>query len=211
MKKSEQLNEIGAALSAFQGTVKSILKNKEAKIPTKSGTSFSYSYADLESIWDNIQDSLCKNGLSVIQGPANTTLDTLILHKSGQWLESSIELNCLKAKTQELGSEITYLKRYCLCSMLGLVSGEEDDDGALAHSAEIKPKSNNKISPTQARELTRMLKHCPEDYQSRMDTHLKQNLKLQRLEDLQTEQLNSIKSSIERKLQESLNVELVNV
>ena len=44
---SENINEISAALSAFQGSVEQPKLEKEVKVKTKTGGSYSFKYADL--------------------------------------------------------------------------------------------------------------------------------------------------------------------
>src|SRR5271170_4188941 len=118
--KSENINELATALSKMQGNMGPIYKNKTAKIPTKSGATYSYTYADLAGIWECIRKPLLDTGLSVTQTFNGSLLITILMHSSGQWIKSELPLNCMGLKPQELGSEITYLRRYALTGILGL-------------------------------------------------------------------------------------------
>lgn len=135
----DELDKLAAALVAFQGEVPVIPKNRTAKIPTKAGGSYSYKYADLSDIWDAIRQPLRKNGLAVTQqlcgpvGSAEIGITTTTWHESGQNSRSTIYLSTVGKSPQEVGSLLTYFKRYALSAALG-ISVDEDDDGAAASS-----------------------------------------------------------------------------
>ncbi len=135
---SQQINEIANALSKFQGSVPFIKKGKKAKITSKTGSSFSYQYADLPEILNSIQKSLTENGLAVCQPCMPGQIVTLLLHSSGQWIKSIISLSTADLKTQERGGEITYYRRYALTSILG-ISADDDDDAEAANHAQQAP------------------------------------------------------------------------
>lgn len=58
-------------------------------------------------------------------------LITLLMHESGQWLKSTLEIETVLMKQcnslQQLGAGITFARRYTLCAIVGL--SQEDDDG----------------------------------------------------------------------------------
>lgn len=133
---SELQPELAAALVAFQASAPTINKGRTALIPTKSGGSYSYKYADLSDIWESIRPALKSNGLAVTQsltGGSNGTMGirTTVWHKSGQKTSEVFEFAVSGRTPQEVGSQITYYKRYALSAELGL-STEDDDDGAAA-------------------------------------------------------------------------------
>lgn len=127
MKMSEQINELAAALSAFQGQIQGAKKDS-------ANPFFKSSYADLESVWDAIREPLAKNGLSVTQligqEGEHPNLTTVLMHKSGQYLQSTVDLLMTKKDAQGLGSSSTYTRRYQLCAILGVY--QVDDDGNAA-------------------------------------------------------------------------------
>jgi hypothetical protein len=55
---------------------------------------------------------------------------TRLAHASGQWVETALAVP-QPATLQELGSAVTYLKRYAINALLA-IEGETDDDGNLA-------------------------------------------------------------------------------
>jgi hypothetical protein len=131
MEMSENMTELGVALSKFQGEVNNVSKDKSG---------YGYKYADLAQILDVVRPLLSKHGLSVIQMPGKSesgvTVSTMILHSSGQWIKSETQLPMETAAkmsaAQAAGSVITYARRYALAAALGIA--QEDDDAAKPES-----------------------------------------------------------------------------
>lgn len=128
--------DLAAALVAFQASAPTIHKGRTALIPTKSGGSYSYKYADLSDIWDAIRGPLKESGLAVTQSLTGGSggflgITTTVWHTSGQAFSDTVELAINQRTPQEVGSQVTYFKRYALSALLGL-STEDDDDGAAA-------------------------------------------------------------------------------
>lgn len=133
MEHSEDIKEIAIALAKVQGEMKTA--KKDANNPF-----FKSKYADLASCWDACRELLAKNGLSIVQVPAvkdgenqraTIVLETMMLHTSGQWISSKIEMPIVKNDPQGVGSAITYARRYAMAPMVGIVA-DEDDDGEAA-------------------------------------------------------------------------------
>ncbi|HNW62749.1 MAG TPA: ERF family protein [Piscinibacter sp.] len=125
--------ELAKALAAFQGEAPKVAKDKTAKVPTKSGGSYSYSYADLADIAAAAYPLLSKHGLSFTclpeVDPPRMTLRGVLLHISGERIEGVLPLT--GSTPQEIGSSLTYARRYMLGCLTGIVT-DADDDGALA-------------------------------------------------------------------------------
>lgn len=120
------------ALDAFQQEVPVIFKDTKA---------FNYNYADLPTILEIIKPLLKKNGLMFTQ--PLTMVDgvrgirTIVAHvESGEILEGFVPVADVELKGQNdyqaLGSGITYLRRYSLESVLGLVTSKDDDAGGAS-------------------------------------------------------------------------------
>ncbi len=125
VERSESIKELVSALSKFQGKVKNA--TKEASNPF-----FKSKYATLDSIVDVIKEPLAENGLSYMQFPIGTNiLVTILAHSSGEYISSSVEMTPKDSTPQAHGSAITYMRRYCLSSILGIAT-EDDDDGNAA-------------------------------------------------------------------------------
>ena len=134
MKTSDNIEHLSTALATAQGALKNPPKNKV-------NPHFKSRYVDLSDGLDAIRECLSKNGLAFIQGTSISdgmiVLNTRITHKSGQWLESDYPVGGL-GRPQEMGSAMTYARRYALFSLVG-VAGEDDDDGNAAQTAEAAP------------------------------------------------------------------------
>lgn len=143
--------DLAAALAKAQGSFPAIKKEHVAKVrgESKHGepVEFSYGYADLADILDAIRKPLSENGLSIIQpivpsDPEHVLLVTRLLHSSGQWIESAYPIDVYE-KPQEMGSAITYARRYALTALLG-IAAEEDDDGQTAQGSSRAARTETK-------------------------------------------------------------------
>lgn len=124
---SAEINEISAALSAFQGEVEQPSLNKENPY-------FKSRYVDLSGVLKAAQKTMSKHGLSVAQIIDGGDIITLLSHKSGQWFKSVCPIGSYKNQ-QDRGSAITYTKRYAICALLG-IAADTDDDGNSATDAD---------------------------------------------------------------------------
>jgi|GEM_PF-2553951 len=130
MKTSENTAELVKAMSLAQRQMKPAVKDSV-------NPHFRSRYADISSVWDAIREPITSNDLTiwqdVISEEKSVSVVTRISHSSGQWVEFgplSIPLN--KFDAHGVGSSTAYAKRYALCAAVGVVSGDEDDDGNLA-------------------------------------------------------------------------------
>lgn len=130
MAQSELINELAAALSKAQGEMQAAIKDKVNPF-------FKSSYADLGSVWDAARPVLSKYGLCIMQTTElaadrnQVIMVTTLAHTSGQWMKSYLPLNPSKNDSQGMGAAITYLRRYSLSAIVGVVC-DEDDDGETA-------------------------------------------------------------------------------
>ncbi|MHA4291079.1 ERF family protein [Bacillus cereus] len=147
MNKSETITELAKALVKFNSEVNKIAKDADNPF-------FKNNYATLDTIIDEIRPILSKHGLSIMQIPSgdgqNVTLKTLLLHESGEWLESDeLTMKPVKNDPQAVGSCITYARRYSLAAFLSLNTGEDDDgNGATYGKDKPKPKGNGGQAPS---------------------------------------------------------------
>lgn len=128
---------LAAALAAFQAEMPTIHKGKTAKVPTKAGGSYSYSYADLADMAQQIHPLLASHGLAfasmprVIEGSGGQyELAARLMHAaSGESIEGALPIR--GGTFQEWGSALTYCRRYLLGCLTGVVT-DDDDDGQAA-------------------------------------------------------------------------------
>lgn len=132
---------LAAALAAFQAEAPRVAKDKTAKVTTKAGGQYSYQYADLADIAAAAYPLLAKHGLSFAClpeiGERGMALRGILLHTSGERLEGVLPMH--GGTPQEIGSALTYARRYLLGAMTGIVT-DEDDDGQQASFTPRQPQ-----------------------------------------------------------------------
>jgi len=143
MNKSESIKNLAKALSVFQSKVEAIKK-------TETNPFFKSKYADLSNIIESTRLPLAEAGLSYSQFPTGDNgLTTILMHaESGEYLESTYNMQPAKNDPQGQGSAITYQRRYALSAVLGL-STENDDD---ANAASAKTYETQNVSYQDHRE-----------------------------------------------------------
>lgn len=96
---------------------------------------FENTYIDLGGLLDTVEPLLEKNGLILLQPITGGNVITQIIDiDTSEAIYSQIELPTNQSP-QQLGSAITYYRRYTLQSLLGLSA--EDDDGQSASKKEL--------------------------------------------------------------------------
>jgi hypothetical protein len=127
------MKELFKALASFQ---------QEVPVIHEETNSYNYTYANINTVLKVITPLLDKHGLGFTQFLNGDSLNTYVFHiESGEKIESSIKIPedvTLKGqnKFQILGSGITYLRRYSLACLLGLITDKDID----ASGTEVKPK-----------------------------------------------------------------------
>ena len=140
--RSETLGNIAKALSSFQSQVETIKKNKEVEVTMKTGGKYKYVYADQGTIFEGIKKLLGEFGLSYSQiiHENGSKLITVLMHESGEWLQSEITL-MMTGDIKSYGGDVTYKRRYALSAILGLAT-EDDDDGEQAPQQQTPRKKD---------------------------------------------------------------------
>lgn len=115
------------------------LFRKNIKQPVKDGKNpyFKSSYVTLEGVIKSIDEAMNGTGLSFVQEVSTVnglpSVRTMLMHEDGgtmttEWLSLPLKQN---ATPQDVGSLITYAKRYQLAGFMG-ISSDIDDDGNQA-------------------------------------------------------------------------------
>lgn len=141
--RSAEIGNLCAALAACQKIIKTPKKGRTANIRSNKGesSSFSYQYADLSDVLAVINEAGPKCGLahSQIIRPNNEgklCIVTLLMHESGQWLQSEYKLPPAR-DNHDMGGNITYGRRYTLSPLFGIASDDDmDHRGAYGAGAE---------------------------------------------------------------------------
>lgn len=149
IQHSENLNEIAAGLVKAQSAGLVAVSNRENS-HTRSR------YADLVDVFNAVRTKLAENGISISQHPGvmrmdgNTallSLTTVLLHVSGQYLRSTMEMPvALQHKmlnpAQCFGVVLAYARRYALVSVVGVAVGDDRDaQDAFDQAQELEKKS----------------------------------------------------------------------
>ncbi len=126
MKTSESITKIASALVKAQGELNAVSKDG-------NNPHFRSKYATLQNIVESTRDTLRKHGLAVVQTFNETdgtyiSLNTTVLHESGEYITGTFSMRPSKVDPQGLGSATTYARRYALSAIIGIVT-DEDDDG----------------------------------------------------------------------------------
>jgi hypothetical protein len=131
---NEGLGELAIALAKAQMEFLPVVKNREVK----AGGRYSFRYADLQALLEATRPALSANGLTIVQTVGDGELTTMLLHASGAYISSSAKFPT-DGNMQEMGKNITYMRRYQYSAMLSLAS-EDDNDGAGEQGARDLPK-----------------------------------------------------------------------
>lgn len=176
---SDQIDQLATALAKAQAEFTTAKKDKDNPF-------FKSKYADLESVVIATRPALTKHGLSIVQNvyrfnDGHHYLITLLLHSSGQWIKSKAQHNPQKSDIQSLSSYNTYLKRMCYSSMVGAVTGDDDDGNDASHGLDSQ-QLNYLIS-------------LPEDLQVKICAYNKVN----KVEELSLEQYEKVVSMLKNR------------
>ena len=146
---SENITELAGALAKAQAEM------RHAEFD-KMNPHFKSKYASLSSIWDAVREPLTKNGLSVVQtfcpdhADGEIKLVTILMHQSGQSIQSTMRMPLTKKDPQGMGSAASYARRYALAAMVGATSDDDDDGNAASRGNGSANGNGRKPAPAQA-------------------------------------------------------------
>jgi len=138
MNHSESIAKLATALSIVQGKLTHAKKDS-------ANPFFKSKYADLESVWDACRSLLAENGLAVMQFPGEfvdgtMSLNTVLTHSSGEYMSYLMSVPVTKPDAQGAGSALTYMRRYALAAVVGVVQADDDGNAASSPKPVIKAK-----------------------------------------------------------------------
>tara|TARA_R110000796_G_scaffold153087_1_gene269479 strand:+ start:259 stop:756 length:498 start_codon:yes stop_codon:yes gene_type:complete len=116
---------------------------------------FKSKYFDINKLIEVVNPVLSKHGLVLLQPILEGKVySRLIDAETGETLESYLELPNLP-KPQDLGSCVSYYRRYTLASLMGLQATDEDGNGL---KAKPKPKAPEKLTDDRFKDAITALK-----------------------------------------------------
>lgn len=130
---------LASALAAFHLNLPSVRKGNTAKVEGNRG-SYTYDYADLADVSDAILPRLAEHGIAWLTRPDTEEDGTINLHyslihaASGESIDGHVAVGRKGDRWQELGSALTYARRYMLVSVTGVAPGGDDNDGKDARA-----------------------------------------------------------------------------
>lgn len=135
MTTKTETSSLASALAAFQLELPTLGKGNVANTGT-----YSYRYADLADVSTLVLPLLAKQGLSFSAKPTIDEQGRFVLayalrHVSGDSDCGSYPLP--SGTPQQVGSAITYARRYALCAVSG-IAPDEDDDGSHAMDTPVQ-------------------------------------------------------------------------
>jgi len=156
MNSSPDITELSKALFSIQNSLPPAIKDARNSFVGND-------YATLNSVMETCRDALYSHGIWLVQlpcpapvelGTGHIGLETRLTHvESGQWLSSVTIIPLPKSDPQGLGSALTYARRYSLCTILGIITEDDDGNAASVHpQRQHRPQSQPK---TRAQDKTR--------------------------------------------------------
>jgi hypothetical protein len=98
---------------------------------------FKSKYASLESVLTAIKPVLAKHGLAVLQMPLEDgKLRNVVIHEAGGRFVWTSRVPSKGDRPHDIGSALTYARRYSLVSLFGIV-GDPDDDGNASSGVSV--------------------------------------------------------------------------
>lgn len=192
MSQRQAAQDFAAAMASFQAECPSIKRSSSAKITTRGGGTYDYTYAELDEIARTINPILAKNGLSYTwDTKADDKMLTVVCtvrHANGHSISSSfvvpVESASAMSAQQKYAAAATFAQRKSLSAVLGLTTTDNDTDGHVTE----------KITEDQALMLSDMVKET--------ETNLARFCKwlnVEKLPDVRAADWERARSTLERK------------
>jgi hypothetical protein len=153
VRSSESIAAIAPALVAAAGELSPVGKDG-------TNPAFRNRYATLDAIMEQVRPVLARHGLAVMHSVTHPeteggrvvglSIETRLLHRSGEWVANMVTLPVEKPTAQGAGSAISYGRRYGLSALLGLTAEDDDGQGASAPPKRAPEKARREPDPEPA-------------------------------------------------------------
>ena len=148
MQHSETLGKIAPALVKALGEMEAVAKSA-------ANPHFKSKFTPLDEVIETSRPILAANKLALMQFPAMVDgnkigLETVIMHESGEWIAAMAEIFVSKPDPQQVGSAISYLRRYAQKAALNLADADDDAEGQMNRGTAQKP-AEKPVSAYQAK------------------------------------------------------------
>lgn len=160
------------------------------------GTNFKY--ADLTAIMSVVRKPLLENGFIIMhdfyERYDKHFIKTYFKYKTGETVGNVIfPIDVTRKEMKDIGSQITYLKRYSICILCGL-SAEEDNDAKGIEGNKLNTES--KISLQQENEMKELCETIPEDLKKELWSVIRNEFNVKALEDIKANKIEAVKTTI---------------
>ena len=144
MNKSESITKISLALAKAQ-------KNIGAASKGAANPFFKSKYADLGSVMEACKEALNNEGITILQPVTSVdgkhAVETILLHESGEYISSTMNLELTKMNMQDLGSGISYARRYSLQSLVFIPAEDDDGEKSMGRTKTEKVEKKETVTP----------------------------------------------------------------
>ena len=150
-EEKQSVNQIAPALLKAQRKIGAA--KKETANPF-----FRSKYADLGSVMEACKEALNDEGIVVLQPVSSDNtghyVETILLHESGESLTSKMRLELSKTDMQQLGSAISYARRYGLQSMMFIPAEDNDAEGTMNRTKPVSATPAVKVATVQQTDVS---------------------------------------------------------
>ena len=140
-RTSPRIDQLAGALVQFH--------TLRPKLEMDSDNPFFHSrYASLHALIECTTQTLVDCGLSIVQLPNMDSLETWLIHTSGQYIMSSTMVRAKDmSDPQKMGSAITYARRYGYAAILSMAADPDDDGNCAADKKEEPVERKGGLAP----------------------------------------------------------------
>lgn len=120
-------------------------------------------YADLDDINYAVRPVMARFGFGVsfkiVNHEKGVSVTGILMHKAGHREETTmllpLDAGAGRSAVQSVGSTTTYGKRYVMCALLNITSGDDNDNDGNAGS-----QAESMVTPVQAKQIEALLAQC---------------------------------------------------
>ena len=144
MKMSDSITNLATALAKAQAEIRPAIFDS-------TNPHFRSKYASLTAVMEACREALSKNQIAVVQGAAvvdgAVAVTTLLLHASGEYISDELTMPFAQATPQQIGSSLSYCRRYSLASLVGITADDDDAEEAMPKPNSGELAKDVKITP----------------------------------------------------------------
>lgn len=149
MKMSDSITNLATALAKAQAEIRPAIYDS-------TNPHFRSKYASLTAVMEACRDALSKNQIAVVQGAAvvdgAVVVNTLLLHASGEYISDELSMPFAQATPQQIGSSLSYCRRYSLASLVGITADDDDAEEAMPKPTAVSSEFAKDVKLTPIKE-----------------------------------------------------------